>query len=136
MILTSNYPTGRGFVKVTENALGDIGQNISSGKNKTIYWQPKKDVVVNEAALEFKIVMIPLATAEVIENEPIIIKMPEEVIAKRKEEAKAEANNSESNSDNNSNSNSDNNAESTPTTIDFGSDEGKVGDPIFCRTRN
>lgn len=80
VILTSNYPTGKGFVKVTENALGDIGQNIPNGTNKTIYWQPKKGETFNEAILEFKIVMIPLASAN---ND---VKIPENVIAKRKEE--------------------------------------------------
>lgn len=94
VILTSNYPTGRGFVKVTENALGDVGENIPSGKNKTIYWQPEKGVDFNEAILEFKIVMIPLASAnnsnegseESANNTEEIIRIPESVIAKHKEE--------------------------------------------------
>lgn len=100
VILTSNYPTGRGFVKVTENALGDVGENIPSGKNKKIYWQPQKGVDFNEAILEFKLVIIPLASANNSEEtysenssnttpetvEETIIEIPENVIAKRKAE--------------------------------------------------
>lgn len=95
VILTSNYPTGRGFVKVTENALGDVGEQISSGKNKTIYWQPKKGEDFNEAILEFKIVMIPLAFAN--DDNEAIVEKPKTALeehwaeAERKAREKAEA---------------------------------------------
>lgn len=74
VILTSNHPTGRAFVKVTENAIGDVGGNITKGKGKIIYWQPKKDAIINDAMLEFKLVIIPLATT----NEETEIIVPEE----------------------------------------------------------
>ena len=77
VILTSNYPTGRIFAKVTENALGDIGENISSGNDKVIYWQPKKEADFNDAILEFKIVIIPLATTNE-KAEVIVLEVPNE----------------------------------------------------------
>ena len=94
VVLTSNYPTGRGFVKVTANALGDVGENILSGNNKTIYWQPEKGEDFNEAILEFKIVMIPLASANNSNDngaESTVIEIPENIVAKRREAAKRKA---------------------------------------------
>ncbi|MFK7950492.1 MAG: hypothetical protein AB8G11_23095 [Saprospiraceae bacterium] len=130
VILTSNYPTGRAFVKVTENALGDVGASISSGNNKTIYWQPEKGKEFNEAILEFKIVMIPLASANNSKDngDATIIKIPEDVVAKRKAEAEAKKKALESKLKNEENT-GDSNSNKPENGTDIGNHNSEITEP-------